>query len=300
MERLNLFTGLSFLLMAVLTGCSTNNGKSDAYGQFEATEINVSAQANGQLTEYTIEEGVQIEKGAKVGVVDTTQQSLQKIEVRNKMAAVRTQLDQIEAQIEVQKTELDVAQKDYNRVKNLVADSAATQKQLDDLEGRIRVLKKQIKATQSKRQSVIAEIKSLSSKLLQIDNQIENAVVFNPVYGTVLSSYVEPTEVVRFGQKLYTIADLSTMYLRVFVSGAQLPNIELGQEVEVLYDKNATENQSVTGTVSWIASEAEFTPKMIQTKEERVSQVYAVKIRVKNNGDLKIGMPGEANFASSK
>ena len=183
------------------------------------------------------------------------------------------------------------------RIQNLLKDEAATQQQLDDIQGKVRTIRKQIDALQTQKQSVRAEINATQARINRINQQLTDALVTNPVNGTVLTSYVEPHELVGQGQPLYQIANLDTLELRVYVSGAQLPEIKLGQPVEVLVDKNEEENQQLSGGISWIASEAEFTPKMIQTKQERVTQVYAVKVKVPNpDGILKIGMPGEVNF----
>jgi HlyD family secretion protein len=176
-------------------------------------------------------------------------------------------------------------------------DNAATEQQLDDAEGNVQTMKKQIQSLETQKKSVRAEIKSIDARFNQIEQQIDDAHVINPVNGTVLTTFVEPHELVGQGQPLYQIANLDTLELRAYVSGAQLPSITLGQSVEVLVDKNAEENQQLNGKISWIASDAEFTPKMIQTKEERVTQVYAVKVKVPNpDGIIKIGMPGEVNF----
>ena len=194
-------------------------------------------------------------------------------------------------------TQLETANKNLNRIKNLVQGNAATTQQLDDVEGSINTLNAQMEAVKVQRRSVYAEIETMETRIAQIEDQIERATVINPVNGVVITSYAEPNELVGQGSPLYQIANLDELELRVFVSGAQLANVKLGNAVEVLIDKDADTNQSLTGTVSWISSEAEFTPRMIQTKEERVTQVYAVKIRVLNtDGTLKIGMPGEVNF----
>lgn len=193
-----------------------------------------------------------------------------------------------------------MAQTDLERIRALSDDGAATRKQLDDAGGRVRTLEKRITALQTQKQSVRAEIRTIDVQVAQVEDQIQDAVIVNPVRGTVLTTFVEPHELVRQGEALYDIASLDTLVLRVYVSGAQLPALKLNQRVSVAVDRNADENRQLEGTVTWIASEAEFTPKMIQTKEERVSQVYAVKVRVANpDGTLKIGMPGEVNFSSA-
>ena len=210
---------------------------------------------------------------------------------------IQSKIENINAQVEVQKSELETALNDLKRVEALKKDGAATQKQLDDARARVRTIRKQIDALQTQKKSVRAEINATSAQMAQLNDQLRDAKIMNPVKGTVLTTFVEPHELVQKGQPLYRIANLDTLELRVYISGAQLPSVKLGQEVEVLIDKNAEENQSMRGRVSWIASEAEFTPKMIQTKEERVTQVYAMKVKVPNpEGIIKIGMPGEVNF----
>ena len=197
----------------------------------------------------------------------------------------------------MQKSELDRAQNDLKRIESLIKDKAATQQQLDDAQARVRTIRRQIDALQTQKLSVRAEVSATKAQLAQLEDQIADAQITNPVDGRILTTFAEPHELVQRGQPLYEIANLDTLELRVYISGAQLPSVRLGQDVEVLVDKNDEENQQLSGKVSWIASEAEFTPKMIQTKEERVTQVYAVKVKVPNpNGILKIGMPGEVNF----
>lgn len=283
-------------VMFLVIGCSPDN-ESDAYGQFEATETTISTEAGGQLLKFDVEEGLDLKADRQVGLVDTTKLVLQRDELDARLESIKSRIENINAQVEVQKSELKTAQNDLNRFEALQKDGAATQKQLDDAQARVRTIKKQISALQTQKNSVRAEINATKAQIAQLENQIEDARIINPIDGTVLTTFVEPYELVQKGQPLYQIASLDTLELRIYISGAQLPSVKLGQKVEVLVDKNAEENEAMTGKVSWIASEAEFTPKMIQTKEERVTQVYAVKVRVPNpNGILKIGMPGEVNF----
>jgi len=296
MKNSNTRWTLFFLLMVGFAGCTTNE-KSDAYGQFEATETTISSKASGELLMYNVTEGSRLSAGKRVARIDTTTLHLQKEELKAQLEATRTKIENISAQVEVQKEQLQTAETNLKRIQNLVADSAATQQQLDDVQGKVRTIRKQIDAFQTQKQSVRAEINATQARITRINQQLSDALVTNPVNGTVLTIYVEPHELVGQGQPLYQIANLDTLELRVYVSGAQLPSIQLGQPVEVLVDKNAEDNQQLSGRISWIASEAEFTPKMIQTKQERVTQVYAVKVKVPNpNGILKIGMPGEVNF----
>ncbi len=287
---------LLFVLSIVITAC-TNNYKSDAYGQFEATETTISSKSSGELLSFTAAEGDKLEVEQQVGIVDTTQLKFKKEELQAQVQATVSQIENINAQIEVQKEQLQTSVTNLNRIEALVEDNAATKQQLDDAEGKVRTSRKQIDALQTQKQSVRAEINATKARLNQLEQQLNDTRIVNPITGTVLTTYVDPYEVVSQGQPLYQIANLDTLELRIYVSGAQLPSIKLGQNVEVLVDKNANENQQLNGQISWIASEAEFTPKMIQTKEERVTQVYAVKVKVPNpDGILKIGMPGEVNF----
>ncbi len=294
-SKLNVYlTGV--LLAAALAGCSSAE-KSDAYGQFEATETTVSAEATGKLLHFEVEEGVELEAGQTVGQIDTSKLILQKDELKARIEAVEARIVNINAQVEVQQSELETAETDLVRIRKLNSDGAATQKQLDDALARVRTGRRQINALQTQKQSVRAEINALQAQLAQLEDRIEDARIVNPVGGTVLASFAEAFEMVQSGQPLYRIAGLDTLVLRVYISGAQLPDVKLGQEVQVLVDRNREENRSLSGRVSWIASQAEFTPQQIQTKEERVTQVYAVKVRVDNpDSILKIGMPGEVNF----
>lgn len=280
----------------LISGCAEEE-KSDAYGQFEAVEMTISSKTSGELLNFEAREGMELKEGQQVGLIDTTQLGLKKEELQAQLEATQSKIASIDAEVEVQKEQLETAQTNLNRTRSLVEDEAATQQQLDEAEGRVRTLRRQIDALQTQKQSVQAEINATRARLNQLEQQIRDATIVNPVKGTVLTTFVDRHELVGEGQPLYQIANLDTLELRVYVSGAQLPSIQLGENAEVWVDKNAEENQQLNGQISWIASEAEFTPRMIQTKEERVTQVYAVKVRVPNsNGILKIGMPGEVNF----
>ncbi|MEQ8523147.1 HlyD family efflux transporter periplasmic adaptor subunit [Gracilimonas sp.] len=283
-------------LIVLLVGCSSDP-KSDAYGQFEADEITISSESSGVLKSFTVKEGMKLENGQKAGQVDSTQLSLRKKELHASVRAVRTNISKLDAQAAVYEEQLQTAKKDLDRFTNLKQNNAATQQQIDQAEGQVNVLQKQITSVNVQKQSVYAELETLKTRIAQIQDQIEKTEIINPISGTVLSSYAQPGELVSTGKPLYEIANLEEMILRVYVSGAQLQEVILGNEVDVLIDKNIEENELLSGVVRWIASEAEFTPRMIQTKEERVTQVYAVEISVQNpNGKLKIGMPGEVNF----
>lgn len=275
--------------------------ESDAYGQFEANEIVISAEANGRLVNFDAEEGDNLEQGVHVGLVDTTHLHLQKVELKAAMESVHSNTNKLDAQRRVLQSQFETAQKELNRLQALQKDNAATQQQLDSAEGQVNTLQQQIDAIEVDKQSISTERTQMEAKIAQINYQIEKAAISNPVNGTVLSTFAEEHELVSVGKPLYRIANLDEMILRVYISGAQLPDLRLGEMVDVLIDENADENYRVSGEVSWIASEAEFTPRMIQTKEERVTQVYAVKVRVDNpEGRIKIGMPGEIRFENTE
>lgn len=293
--------GLSIMLLGcmliVLAGCTNNENGSDAYGNFEATEVLISSEANGRLLTFTVKEGKVLEVGEVVGLVDTLQLDLQRAQLLAQREAVRTKTPNVVAQVEVLKEQKNVALTEKARIEKLLQGQAATEKQLDDVNGQISVLDRQISSIRTQNASILGEIDVLDAQLAQLEDQIQRSIVVNPIAGTVLVTYAEPHELTAAGKPLYKMANLEEVYLRAYVSGDQLPHIQIGQTVEVLIDENQTENRSMKGEISWIASQAEFTPKIIQTKEERVNLVYAFKVRVANpDGALKIGMPGEVVF----
>jgi HlyD family secretion protein len=279
-----------------VTGCSNNNEKADAYGNFEAIKVTVSAQGTGQLLKFNVEEGDTLTKNEQVGLIDTTDLHLQKLQLEAHKKSLKAQIANITAQTAVLKEQKSVAETDLNRIKQLIKDSAATPKQLDDATGKVNVMNKQIISSRTQKGVVESQIRSIDTQVAQINEKIQKSRVINPINGTVLVRYAEAGEVATYGRPLYDIANLMFINLRIYVSGAQLPKVKLGEKVKVIVDKNAKENRSLSGIITWVSSEAEFTPKNIQTKEERVSQVYAVKVRVRNDGTLKIGMPGEVEF----
>ncbi len=296
MRNLNILPTLIIAVLLVTASCSDRNKKSDAYGTFEATEVIVSSEVMGKIMKFNIEEGQTLKTGELTGLIDTTDLSLSRAQLRARKKAVISKLDNVSTQIKVYEQQKDNLLIDKNRIENLMKDKAATQKQFDDIEGGIKVVDKQISAVKSQAQGIIDEANAMDVQIEQINENIRKCYLVNPVTGTVLTKYVEENEVTAFGKPLYKIADLTSMELKVYVSGSQLPNIKIGDEVEVQIDKDATKNRKLSGKISWISSTSEFTPKTIQTKEERVNLVYAVKVRLENDGSLKIGMPGEVNF----
>jgi len=285
------FFGLGIIATSLL-GCSNSNHKADAYGNFEATEITVSAENNGKLMQFDINEGEVLRKEAFIGYIDTIQLALQREQLEVSKAVIRSKSKGVLSQIDILNAKLKTALSNKTRAENLLKDNAGTQKQLDDINGEIDVLKQQIQSVEIQNAPVVNEIKSIDVQLQQLDDQIQKSKIINPTAGTVLAKYAEVNEITGFGKPLYKIADLSTMTLRVYIGEKQLADLKIGQEVTVKIDSKDG-MKSYTGTITWIASEAEFTPKIIQTKEERVSLVYAVKINVANDGSLKIGMPAE-------
>src|SRR5690554_47766 len=289
MKQVKTVISLSFL--SLLFACSTEQ-KADGYGNFEATEIRVSAEANGKLQSFDVEEGQRIEKGEVLGLVDTLALYLKKQQLLATKATVASKSGGVLSQIEVLRAELQNAKTEQRRLQNMFDDQAATQQQLDQVNSRVRVIQKQIQNVESQNTPIVQEGKAIDAQIALIEDQLAKSHIINPISGTVLSKYAEPGEIVSFGKPLYKIADLNTMELRVYISETQLSNIKIGQEVTVKVDSgDAMKNYE--GTVKWISSSAEFTPKIIQTKEERVNLVYAVKVSVENDGSLKIGMPAE-------
>lgn len=286
------------ILLFALVGIScSDDSKSDAYGQFEADKTTISAEVPGKLLWFNVEEGTKPGVGNYVGLIDTAQHHLRKTELQSAIQSVRTSIAKLDAQAEVYRSQLSTANKELTRLSALKEKNAATDQQLDAITGQVNTLEKQIASVQVQKQSVYAEVETLRSRITQVDDQLSRARIINPVEGVVLNVFAEPNELVMQGRPLYEIANLDEMTLKVYVSGAQLPSIVLDQSVEVFIDKDESTNESFTGKVSRISSEAEFTPRMIQTKEERVTQVYAIEVRVANpEGKIKIGMPGEVNF----
>lgn len=291
-----IYISLLISLSIIFTSCGKDEKRSDAYGNFEAVETIVSAEATGKLVDFNIEEGQLLEKDVTVGNIDTDQLSLKKKQLEAQKNTIKTKFKNVFSQISVYQEQKRVNQIEKERIERLLKDDAATTKQLDDINGSIGVLNKQIASIESQNSTTMQELKSIDVQIQQVQDQIEKSAIINPVKGTVLMKLAEQSEIVNYGKPLYKIADISTMELRVYVSGDQLSEIKIGQTVKVFIDAGKSEYKEFEGTISWISSKSEFTPKIIQTKEERVNLVYAVKIKVKNDGSLKIGMPGEVIF----
>lgn len=290
----NLIAGLSlFLLSFVFVSCDQQNDKSDAYGNFELDKTIVSAEATGQILWLKIEEGMLLQENQKVGQVDTMVYHYQKNQLKAQQQLVLANIPDIEAQIKVQEQQKKNILVQKNRLEKLFKKKAATQKQLDDINGNLDLLATQLVATNTKRNMIYKQIKAIDSQLATLDYQISNCSIISPINGSILNQFGRKGEIAVTGKAIFSMASLQDIRLKVYVSGSQLPHIKLKQKVSVFIDEDQKENQELEGEIVWIAEEAEFTPKTVQTKEERVNLVYAVKIKVKNNGELKAGMPGE-------
>lgn len=287
---------LILFLIIIFISCSKDNNKSDAFGNFEATEVLISAETSGKLMLFNINEGELLEKDSIVAMIDTSDLLLKLQQLEAQKKAISSKIGNVLAQIGVLNEQKSKALKDKERLSRLFKDKAATDKDVEDNDSRIAVLDKQIKTIEVQNPGILDEIKAMEAQIAQLALMIKKSTIRNPIHGTVLNKYSEQYEMVAAGKPLYKIADLSTMTLRVYVDGVQLTKIKAGQQVKVLFDKDAKNNQQLTGTISWVSSKAEFTPKIIQTKDERVNLVYAVKVDVPNDGRLKIGMPGEVKF----
>lgn len=292
--------GLALSVFAILTGCGNGSGKYDATGTFESEEIIVSSEATGKLVQLNLEEGAQLKQNEIVAIVDTLQLHLKKKQLEASVKAVLSKQPDVNIQLAAIKEQIETAETEKRRIENLVKASAATTKQLDDINSQLDVLNKQYDAAKSSltitKTGLQSETLPLVAQIEQIQDQINRSVVKNPIDGTVLTRYTKQNEIATTGKALYKIADLSDMTLRAYINGDQLGQVKLGQKVKVYVDKGKGEQKEMNGQVYWIASKAEFTPKTIQTKDERANLVYAIKVKVKNDGYLKIGMYGEVKF----
>jgi HlyD family secretion protein len=287
---------LIIIAAIMLTGCKNASDEADAFGNFEATEVIVSSETSGRILKIDVTEGTEIEKDAVIALIDTTLFHLQKAEIDAGMKSVRTRISSINAQNDILNQQITNLNVNISRIENMLKDDAATKKQYDDLTGQVAVLEKQITANSTQKTSIASELSVYESKKATLNEQVVRSSVKSPLKGTIIEKYSEAGELTAAGKPLVKIADLSVIRLKVYVSGAQLGSIKIGQECTVRIDNGKKGYSSFKGTISYISGKAEFTPKIIQTKEERVTLVYAVTIDVKNDGTMKSGMPGEAIF----
>lgn len=298
----------------LFASCANDKNLHDASGTFEADEVVVSSELSGKLLSFNVQEGQQLQKDSIIGTVDAVNISLQQQQVEASINALNEktldatpQVQLLQNQAAVQQSQLSNLLHEKTRIENLVKADAATGKQLDDINAQIDVMRKQLAVTQqqinvqrsnvaTQNRSILSEAVPLKKRVAQLKDQEQRSNIVNPVTGTVITKYAEPGEITAAGKALYKIADLSSLYLRAYITGVQLPQVKLGQTVTVLIDNGEKKYKEYSGSITWIADKAEFTPKTIQTKEERANLVYAVKIKVKNDGFLKIGMYGEVKL----
>ena len=290
------------LLAVLLSACTNSENNFDATGNFEADEMIVSSEASGKILKLDVQEGQQLEAGQVVGGIDTTQLYLKKKQLEYSISAVLARRPDANSQLSTIQEQLATASREKQRVENLLKADAATQKQLDDLNAQIELLKKQHDALQKSlsitTNSLQSETLPLQAQLDQVIDQLKKSKIMNPKAGTVITQYAMQDEVVSAGKALYKLADLNTITLRIYISGTQLSQIKIGQDVSIQVDSGEKDYKKYTGKITWVSDKAEFTPKTIQTKEERANLVYAVKVAVQNDGYLKLGMYGEVSLVA--
>ena len=287
------------LLSLLAVGCG-NRDDFDATGTFEATEVTVSAEANGGILCFDVEEGDSVEAAVPVGAIDTVQLYLQKLQLERQVASARSSRPDVRKQATALREQIAQQQTERRRVENLLKDGAATTKQLDDIDAQLKILQGQFDALLSTLHNNLASIDENSSaielQIAQIEDRLSKCRIVSPVGGTVLAKYAEAGELAAVGRPLMKVADLGQVYLRAYFTSEQLSSLRLGQQVTVTADFGGDERIDYPGRITWIASESEFTPKSIQTRNSRANLVYAVKIAVKNDGRLKLGLYGEVKL----
>ena len=287
-------------LILMTTGCKKDKGDADAYGVCEATEIIVSSESNGKMLSFNIEEGQAYEAGQILGCIDTFQTHLQIKQLQSSINAVLARRPNAASQMRVLEDKLGTLNKEKARVRNLIEANAASTKQLDDIQAEINITQSQIAATKStlstQDQSLLEEVEAMRFQLQQLQHVKESCILKAPITGTIINKYIEENELAYQGKPLFKIADITNMFIKVYITEDALSSIKLNQKATVRLDNKNGKPIKLDGTVTWISPKAEFTPKMIQTKEERVNLVYAVKVCFKNDGSAKIGMPGDVIF----
>jgi HlyD family secretion protein len=291
---------LVIAIIAAFTSCKKSDNDYDAAGTFESTEVTVSAEGSGKLLTFDVDEGQELNAGQTVGSIDSVQLFLRKKQLLATGKSIQVRRPDIQKQIAVLEQQISTAKTEKKRIENLLKANATNQKQLDDINAQIAVLEKQLIAQKttltSTNQGITEDNLSLKLQIAQIEDQLQKCHITSPISGTVLVKYVEKGELVMPGKALFKIADTENMILRAYITSDQLSQLKIGQKVKVSSDFGANKSRNYTGTVSWVSSKAEFTPKTIETRDERANLVYAVKINIKNDGFLKIGMYGNVKF----
>ncbi len=284
-------------IILLLTACGKGNGDHDASGVFETTEVIVSAEANGKIMQLNFIEGQQVEQGKPLGYIDTIQLYLKKMQLLTNTSAIKSGRVDIPRQIAAIKQQIATQKNEQKRFTNLVKANAANQKQLDDINAQILVLERQLTAQtellENSNKNISEQSSGLEVQVAQINDQIQKSIISSPINGTILSKYAEQGELATQGRALFKVADIEHMFLRAYITASQLTQVKIGQAVKVYADFGEKEMKEYSGTITWISDKSEFTPKTIQTRDERANLVYAVKVAVKNDGYLKYGMYGE-------
>jgi len=288
-------TLLFLSLILILGACSTNQTKSDAFGNFETDEVIISSENSGKILMTAFVEGEKVAKGAIMAVTDTVNMVLQRDQLMAQKASVLAEKAGLFAQIAVSDQLIVNVQKDQARIRKMIADGAATPKQMDDVDGQIALAEKQKKAYAAQIMATERRGEAIEAQISVLNERIGVSVVKAPISGTILEKYSLTGELATPGKPLYKMANIDSLILRIYVSGPQLTQVKTGNQVKVFID-STNGIKELSGKVEWVSSDAEFTPKIIETREERVKLVYAVKVRVPNDGTLKIGMPGEIKF----
>lgn len=299
-NSISILFGLGIVILT--TSCGKTKNEADAFGTFEATEIIVSAESSGKILSFDLEEGQVLTANQLVGTIDSTQLYLRKQQIVNSKKSLLTRRPDIKKQIAAFEQQIATARIERKRFENLVKANAANQKQLDDIDAQIAFLEKQVDAQKTTltttNKGITVDSEGVTLQVAQIEDQLQKCKITSPIAGTVLVKYAEMGEIAAPGKALFKIADTNNMILRAYVSADQLTKLKIGQSVKVTSDFGKEDIKEYTGTLAWISSKSEFTPKTIQTRDERANLVYAVKINVKNNGLLKIGMYGEVRMTS--
>lgn len=297
MNKFSSYTTIMAAVAMFCTACSNNDAQYDASGVFETTEVIVSAKGTGELVAFHVEEGQTVNIGQELGCIDTVQLYLKKKQLLANISATESRRLDASRQVASIQQQITNLQKERKRFSELIKENAANQKQVDDIDYQIVVLQRQLAATSeqigSNNNSLTGQKGGIVAQIEQLDDQTRNSIITSPIQGTVLTKYMEQGEFAAPGKPLFKVANTHDMKLRAYITADQLTNVKIGQKVKVYADQGKTDRKEYSGTVTWIASKAEFTPKTIQTRDERANLVYAIKIAVANDGLIKEGMYGD-------